>query len=173
MDAEIQTIEARRRAMKIPATSLCSAANVALRTYQDGRDGKKQPRAATLARLNAALTRFRVGFGAEAGQMAPAAAYKACLVLAAFLMGAEPRAVLGSDPGKRATLDPRWREAARVRRVGIYIANQFLGFAQADLARAAGVTKQAVNSAVRELYDERDRDAELAALLNRLEEIFE
>ena len=173
MDAEIQTIEARRRAMKIPTSSLCVAAGMDRRSYDRIVVGERRPLPSTVARLNAALNRFRVGFGAEAGQIAPAAAYKACLVLAAFLLETEPRAVLASDPGKRATLIASWRAAARVRRLGYYIANQFLGFRQADLARAAGVTKQAISSALRELYDERDGDAELARVLTRLEEIFE
>ncbi len=160
--------------MDIPATTLCRAANVGLRTYQQARDGAtKQPRPATLGRLATALNRFRLGFGGEAQDIAPHAAYRACLVVAAFAMKADPRQVLNSDPTRRATLDPDWLAAARVRRVGYYIASQFGGFRISDLARAAGVTKQAISSALKELYDERDTDADLARVLGRLEEIFE
>lgn len=159
--------------MKVTTVALCRAADVGLRTYQDARDGTKQPRPTTIARLNLALSRFRLGFGGEARDLAPHAAYRACLVLAAFQMKADPRPVLNADPTKRATLNPEWLAAARVRRVGYYIASQFLGFRTSDLARAAGVTKQAISSALKELYDERETDPELAAVLTRLEEIFE
>ncbi len=157
--------------MNIPAANLCRAAGVGRQTYRDAVERRTMMRPATLARLNAALRRFQLGFGGE--EVAPHAAYRACLVLAAFVMKTDPRAVLSSDPGKRATLDPHWKAAAHVRRVGYYIANQFLGFSQVDLARAAGVTRQNISDAMRAFYDQRDTDPELNAVLGKLEEIFE
>lgn len=174
MDAEISSIETRRRKMKIPTNRLCAAANIGRQTYLDAVAGASRPRPATIARLNLALKRFSIGFfGGEAAELGPHAAYRASLVIASFVMRAEPRRVLNSDPAKRATLNPEWMAAARVRRVGYYIASQFLGFRASDLARAAGVTKQAISTALKELYDERDTDPALARVLAQLEEIFE
>jgi transcriptional regulator with XRE-family HTH domain len=173
MMAELAKIEARRRAEKIPVVRLCAAAGVGRQTYRDAITGTTRAGASTIARLNRALDRFRTGFGAEAGELAPHAAYKASLVLAAFVMGADARQVMAAAPGKRATLVPEWLAAAQVRRVGFYIANQMLGFTQADLARAAGVTRGAIHEALRALYDERETDPKLAATLARIEEIFE
>lgn len=152
---------------------LCGAAGLSRESYRKHLGGMCAPRPATLARLSTALNRFKLGFGAEARDLSPFATYRACLVIAAFAMKADPRAVLASDPSKRATLDPKWMEAARVRRVGLYIASQFLGFSGADLARAAGMSRQNVSKAVKELYDERDGDAGLDRVLSELERIFE
>lgn len=171
-----QAIEAKRRAMKISIHSLCSAAGIRQKTYERTRSGATAPRASTLGRLQVALRRFQVGFGGEAQSIAPHAAYKACVVIAAMQMDADARAALEADPGRRATANPAWQRAAEVRRVGYFIANQFLGFTQSDLARAAGVTKQAVSTAVKELEWERDPEGgnnrQLDELLTKLEEVF-
>ncbi len=162
--------------MKIPLTRLCAQAGVGRQTYHDAQRGRSRPTGTTLGRLQTALKRFHMGFGGEAGDIAPHAAFKACMVVAAAYMDADPKAALEADPGRRATANPEWQRAAEVRRVGYFIANQFLGFKISDLARAAGVTKQAVSSAVRELEWERDREGgknrQLDQLLSKLEEVF-
>lgn len=168
---DITAIEARRQALNLPATRLCAAADVGRQTYQDALRGRSRPTPATLAKLNAALNRFRIGFGGEAGAIAPHAAYKACLLLAAFATNADAKAALEAQPGRRATSDPVWLAAARTRRIAFSIANQFLGFNISDVARAAGCTKSAVSIAIRQLEDQRDHDQELDRLLNQLEEI--
>lgn len=162
--------------MKIPATKLCALAGIGRRTYDYMRAGTTVPQASTIGRLQTALNRFRLGFGGEAQDIAPHAAFKACVVLAALEMQADAKAALAADPGRRATANPEWQQAAEVRRVGYFIANQFLGFRISDLARAAGVTKQAVSSAIRELEWDRDREGgnnqQLDQLLSKLEEVF-
>jgi transcriptional regulator with XRE-family HTH domain len=173
MTAEaIADIETRRRTMNLPATRLCAAASVGRQTYREAVLGLKRPSPATLARLNHALNRFRIGFAGEAGAIAPHAAFKACILIAAFATDADARAALNARPSKRATSDPAWRAAARTRRIAFWIANQWLGFHQSDVARAAGCTKAAVSAALRELEDERDHDRDLDRLFNRIEEIF-
>jgi len=140
------------------------------------RKGTCAPQAATLGRLQTALDRLRRGVGGEAYSLAPHAAFKACMVVAAAYMQADVKAVLDADPSRRATANPEWQRAAEVRRVGYFIANQLLGFKISDLARAAGVTKQAVSRAIPELEWERDREGgnnqQLDELLNQLEEDF-
>ena len=162
--------------MKIPATRLCAIAGVGRRTYDYMRNGSTEPMPSTLGRLQTALNRIRIGFGGDAVEIAPHAAFRACMVVAAAYMQADVRLALDADPGRRATANPEWQRAATVRRVGYFIANQFLGFRTADLARAAGVTKQAVSSAIRELEWERDREGgnnrQLDELLSKLEEVF-
>ena len=169
---DIALIERTRQQMKIPIDRLCAAAEVAPRHYYRLVARRVSPRGSTISRLNMALQRHKIGFGAEAHELAPHAALKATMVLAAFCLKADARAALDADPAQRATSNPEWMAAARVRRVAIYVANQFFGFAQADLARAAGVTRQAVSNAIKELEDERDHDAALKALLDQLEEVF-
>jgi transcriptional regulator with XRE-family HTH domain len=165
-------IETKRRQMKISQTSLCSAAGVAVRTYYDGVRG--QPvRPATVAKLNHALKRFQIGFAGEAGAIAPHAAFKACLVLASFMLGADARAALHADPSRRATADPEWLKASRARRLAFSIANQQCGFHVSDVARAAGVTKAAVSTAIKELMDLRDDDPQLDRVMGEIEGIFE
>ncbi|MBB4649261.1 hypothetical protein GGQ99_000983 [Aminobacter niigataensis] len=162
--------------MNIPKTRLCAVAGVGRRTYDYMHNGTTAPQAATLGRLQTALDRLRRGVGGEAYGLAPHAVYKSCMVVAASYMQANATAALDADPGRRATANPEWQRAAEVRRVGYFIANQFLGFKISDLARAAGVTKQAVSTAVRELEWERDREGgnngQLDRLLSKLEEDF-
>lgn len=162
--------------MQIPMSKLCAQADVAWATYNDALRGKYRPTGATLGRLQTALDRLRRGVGGEAFGLAPHAVFKTCMVVAAAYMQADARSALDADPGRRATANPEWQRAAEVRRVGYFIANQFLGFRTSDLARAAGVTKQAVSSAIRELEWERDAEGgnnrQLDELLSRLEEVF-
>jgi hypothetical protein len=172
----IHQIEARRVAMKIPISRLCAAAGYDCATFYAVRAGRKQPQASTLAKLQLALKRFQTGFGGEASAIAPHAAVKGCIALAAFYLGADIRAVLNAEPGRRATANPEWMQAAQARRLGLWIANQWFGFKQSDLARAAGMTKQAVQAAVSELEWERDGEGgdnrDLDRVMRRIEEDF-
>lgn len=169
---DIAAIERKRRQMNIPVSSLCATAGIGRRTYDYVLGGRSQPTPATMAKLQRALGRYRIGFGGEAGQLAPHSTFRAVQVLAAFHLKVDARQAISADPARRATMDRDWRQAAKVRRAALYITNQFFGFTQSDLARAAGMTKQAVSAAIKELEDERDEDAALKALLDELEEVF-
>lgn len=164
-----QTIETKRRTMKIQLTSLCAHAGVSKRTYEYARSTGREPHPATLAKLNTALNRFRLSFGSEATTLGPHAAFKMCLWQAAKLTGADPKAVLASDPARKATSDAAWMQAAQARQIAFWIATQMLGFRGADVGRAAGVTKAAVSAAVREVEDARDADKQLDRLLKEIE----
>ena len=172
----LAAIEAKRQEMRIPIDRLCAAAGLTSRGYLLAKSRKTPAEPATLAKLSIALRRFQRGFAVEAQDIAPHGALKACIVVAAAFMRRDPKAVLASDPSRRATANPEWQKAAEVRRVGYFIANQFLGFPAADLARAYGVTRQSVSDAVSELEWERDREGgnnqELDELLSKLEEMF-
>lgn len=171
-----EQIEARRAQMNIPISRLCAAAGYDNASFHEVRNGRKQAQPSTLAKLQLALKRFQTGFGGEASAIAPHAAVKGCIALAAFYLGADIRAALKADPSRRATANAEWMQAAQVRRLGLWIANQWFGFKQADLARAAGMTKQAVQAAVSELEWERDREGgdnrDLDRVMRRIEEDF-
>lgn len=169
-------IEAKRVQMKIPVRRLCAAAGYDVRAFERVRAGEKQAQPSTLAKLQLALKRFGTGFGGDAGAIAPHAAVKGCIALAAFYLDSDVKAALNADPSRRATANAEWMQAAQVRRLGLWIANQWFGFKQADLARAAGMTKQAVQAAVSELEWERDREGgdnrALDRTMRRIEEDF-
>jgi transcriptional regulator with XRE-family HTH domain len=164
-------IERRRAALGITRSRLCAAAGVGRSTYREAQAGIKHPVVSTIARLNTALNRFRLGVGVEAGELAPAAAFRICIVASAFWLNADPKSALASVPSRRATASPEWQRAAEVRRAAFWLANNMLGFRIADLARAAGVSKHAVSDALKELEDRRDHDAALDRVLTQMEEV--
>jgi hypothetical protein len=96
--------------------------------------------------------------GATPHKSSIAAQYRLALATVQAVTGLKVSAVLDQDPGKRATADPEWRAAATARRLALYIANQYLNIPQADLGRAARMTKSAVCLAIQELEDMRDHD---------------
>lgn len=157
---------------KIPIADLCRRAGVSTRSFFDGLKGTYETRPETLAKLNAALGRGKMAFAGEPGPAETHGAYKLCLAYAARELNRNPKVVLASDPARKATSDPQWLEAAEVRRLAFWLATRLLGFAQADVGRAAGVTRAAVSTAVQALEDERDHDKQLDKLLNHIEEVF-
>lgn len=167
--------------MQIPREQLCRAAGISSRTYRNGLAGVA-PYPSTVAKLNRALDRFNTGFAKEAGDLAPHAAFKMALVVAAFYLdqGARTEAglqrmrlALNSRPSQKANADPEWHRAAIVRRLAIWLANGFLGFRGADLGRAAGCTRQNVSEAVKAIEDGRENDPALNRICSEIERVFE
>lgn len=173
MNETMAAIERRRQAMNLTREDLCRASGVSRRTYGYAVNGEVEPYPSTLAKLNKGLTRYRIGFAEEAGEIAPHAAFTGCVLLAAFWLKTDQRAALNADPGRRATADPAWQQAAKARQLGYWIANQFFGFAQSDIGRAAGVSKQAVQNAIKAIEIERDEDPELNRICSEIERVFE
>lgn len=134
------------------------------------RIGRRSMSRDTEVRIRLAIARIQRGDRHHDGQQA-AAAYRLALATVARKMGVEPRLVLEADPSKRATADQAWLQAAKVRRVALYIANVYLNVPQAELARAAGMSKAAVSIAMNEVEEMRD-SAELEQLLAPIEEAF-
>lgn len=99
------------------------------------------------------------------------AQYRMAVIYVARASDVTPSFILKSDPGLKATADPEWLKAARLRRIALYIANQYLHVPQADLARAAGMGRAAVCRAVQELEDIRDQP-DISIILTALEEGF-
>lgn len=166
---DIYEINRRRAVMKIPISELCRQAGVSDRAWRYMLDGRKTPRPATLAKLAAALARCR-RTNAGSGPAGNEAAYRAAIVVAAMVTRADARAALAADPAAKASANPLWLAAAQTRRLAFWIANGQLGLRVTDIARAAGVTKQAVSSAISELED--DDDPETQQALRQIEEVF-
>lgn len=156
--------------MKVAVISLCVQAGVGVRTFYDALQGTYTVRPDTLSKLNLALARFKMSYAGDPGPISVHACYRAALVIAAFQLKADARAVMFSDPGRKATADDEWRDASRVRQLAFWIANGLLGFPQADIARAAGVTRQAVSKAIEKLEDDAGPDVRRA--MKALEEVF-
>ncbi len=154
--------------MKVPVISLCVQAGVGTRTYHDAMAGTYVATTATLAKLNAALSRFKLAYGGDKGPMSVHAAYRLALVLAAGHLKADAKAVMAADPAKRLTRDPEWLAGSRVRWLAFWICNVLVGFRQSEVARAASVTRQAVCDAIKEVED----DETLARIRAELEEVF-
>lgn len=159
-------IEARRVELGIPVSDLERAAGTAQRYYSKCLDGNRSPGAGLLARLKLALQRLKTARETDTS-LQMAIVYRMAVALAAQALGRDAAEVLGSDPGRRATQDPAWMAAAEVRRLAFYLMNAGAGFSQTETARAAGVKKQTVSLAVRELEDMRE-NADFDRMLDRL-----
>lgn len=170
---DILAIDRKRRELKLPVTALCRQAGIGRQTYDDMMHRRYEPRDVTMRRLRQALQRYELSFGGgDLGPMSTHAAYKATLVLAAFTLKIDARRALAAEPGKRANASEEWRDSAAARWVAFNVMVGLLGFKQADVARAAGVTKQAVNNALSELAERRDSDPAIDRVMGELEEIF-
>lgn len=99
-------------------------------------------------------------------------AYRAVLVAVAAEFSCEPAEVLAYDPGSRANGSPKFRRAARVRRVAQFLLRYALDIAPVEIARATGVSRQAVHALILDVEDERASDPDFAALIDGLCERF-
>lgn len=139
------------------------------RLYQ----GTSKPKLHHIQRIRLVLSRIRSGDAAESGEepQSEATLYRVAIMMAAQTSTMKPSDVLAHDPARRATADPAWMEAARVRRLAIYIAHNYFGVPQASLARRAGMSKAAVCTALQDVEEARD-EQQLDALMAPLEEVF-
>lgn len=166
----IWDINKKRAVMKVTVLSLCVQAGVNVSTFNRALTGEQEVRPATLAKLQHALARFHMSYGGDPGPLTVHAAYKLGLILAAFHLKADAKSVIFSDPARKATANAKWLEAARVRGLAFWIANQLCGFPQADIGRAAGVRRQSVQEAIEKLEDTTDPD--MKRVMRQLEEVF-
>ncbi|MQB43367.1 hypothetical protein [Rhizobium sp. ICMP 5592] len=134
------------------------------------RAGQKKLTPVMANRIRLAIARIKRGETSIDGSL-PSACYRLAVAYVARERGRTPDFVLSADPGKRATADKIWMEAAQLRRWAIYIANVYLNVPQAELARAACMSKAAVSYAMNDVEDERG-DPELEKLLAAVEGAF-
>lgn len=133
-------------------------------------DGKFRLTRSAYQRIRLATARAKRLDFAPAGQYA-AASYRLAVAIVADAHRISPAEILASDPSKRATADPEWLRAAKLRRIALYIANIYLAIPQAELARAAGMSKAAVSIAMNDVEDLRG-NPETEAMLTKIEEAF-
>ncbi|MEO2037853.1 MAG: hypothetical protein ABGW90_04010 [Martelella sp.] len=166
----VDEIEDAIRTAGVSIGAVERAAGMARQTLWRIRTGRRDLTACAAGRFRLAIKRVSRGDGDAEGHEA-AAAYYLAIAYVARQFDVRPAEVLSSDPGRRATADPRWASAARARRWALYIANIYMGISQARLARAAGLSKAAVSMALNALEDDRDT-AEVEALLADIEGAF-
>ena len=123
----------------------------------------------TAGRLRLAITRIR----ARQTEGAPvyAALYRSLLVICADHCGVDVAIVHGHDPARRRVMDELWMKCARVHWLARYMMGPGLGVSVSDVARAAGVSKQAVSLSLKEVELMRDQpgfDAEIETLQQRI-----
>lgn len=124
----------------------------------------------TLTRVRLAISRLRRG-ETNPNEVMPSGSYRLAIAYVAMMLAMKPEDILAADPARRATADAVWMKAANGRRLALYIANQYLNVPQAELARAARLTKSAVSQAMNAIEDERG-DRELELLLAAVEGAF-
>lgn len=132
-------------------------ANLHVTHLYDLKNGLHQPTPATIARIRFAVS--RIARRQTESDLETTILYRMSLALAALSLNLDPAQVQCSDPAAKKTVVKNWRDAAEARRIAQYVLNTGFGLKQADVARAAGVTKQAINQAVSEIENRRDDPA--------------
>lgn len=130
------------------------------------RAGRFKPRLAMIARLRLAISRLKQR--QTDGPASAVAFYRMALDASAAALGLDPDEVHASDPHARQAACKGWRDACLARWLAQYLLNAVHNIPQADVARASGVTRQAVSLAMREIENRRSEPA-FDALLARLE----
>lgn len=162
----IPGIEVIRKDAGISKGELERAAGLPHSYYGKLLAGRFHPRPDVIARLNLALARCKRERDVSPSLL-QTLAYRMAVAVAGHALGIQPSMVHGQDPARRATQSAEWMQAAEVRRVAIYLLNTAAGLGQSKVARAAGMTKQAVSLACREI-EERRTDPAFDQLLDRL-----
>lgn len=162
-------IETRRSELGLSIAELERQARLGTNHLRDLLRGAHDPKPATLARLQLALHRYKRRQSVESDdQFALNIIFRMAVGQAARELDRDPAKVLASDPARRATQDADWSAASEVRDLAIYLMNCGAGFRQTDVARAAGVTKQAVSLAVQRVENRSDEGSAFEAMLTRL-----
>lgn len=151
--------------------AVCRAANMSDRNFYYLKTGQQTARSGTLRRLDIGLSRAKMAQKLGAGGASERSVYMLCVYAVAQFMRVSADVVLSHDPAKRATSDVEWMAASKVRRLALYVASVATGMKQAEVARAAGMTRAAVCIALKQIEDDRD-DAVLDAFLTSLEKVF-
>lgn len=160
MTRTFSDIERARVENGIGVLAFCRAAGINYSVWHRAKRRGWQPRGLTLKRMETAL--LAANRRPSKGRAAPvrpdliAALYRAYVVTIAKARGLDPAAVLASDPGLRATLCAAWQQAAEIRAMAVYCTCIELDLQGAQVARALGLTRQAVSLMLRRVEDFRD-----------------
>lgn len=159
-DAVDRADQARIRA-GLSHSQWCRAAGLELNNWHKLRRGEQQPTAATLKKLEAAM--------GEQRQPKPikliAGFHRLVVGLCADAMGTDRDAVLGTDMTKQRPQNAAWLQAAQIQMMATYITAVELEVSNAELGRAIGQSRQAVQKARNRVEDLRDMPEVDAALV--------
>ncbi len=169
----IDIIEAERQRSGVTIAAAAAAFEIDQRTYYRYLSGAlrvKPSRAQFMVRALRALVETRVRDG-DPDERGAARTYRLVLAIVASREGVAVDEVARHDPARRATNDPAWMRAARIRRAAVYLCNTVYGMPQAVLARVTGLSPAAVSLACGDVERARDELAvertleELAAMM--------
>lgn len=149
MTDAVWQIERRRRELGLSQDRLAGFAGISPGHYRTIIKREHAPRRATIAKLKIALARFEKG---EAPKF-PSLVYRLCLAVVCQSAGVAIDDVLTQVPSRRATFDPDWLRASKLRERALYLAHAYCGIPQAQLASAAGLTNAAVSLAMGRVED--------------------
>jgi transcriptional regulator with XRE-family HTH domain len=156
----VDSIDRRRKTAGLSHDELCRVAGIEVNNWFRLLRGAHQPSGVTLRKLEAALDAPR--------QSKPpriiAGFHRLLIGLLADAMGEDRAAVLAVDMSKQRPQNPAWLRAARIRMMATYIAAVELEVGNADLGRAIGQTRQAIQKSRNQVEDFRDDPAIEAAL---------
>ena len=149
--------------------TLTEIARMAGMSYSHLRDVRRGRRPATPAlERGVARAARRLTYARSNVRMEIATIYQVVQALCAIALGIDPAAVQDSDPSAKRAANKDWRDAAFARWLAQSLLNSGLGISQIEVARASGVTKQAVSLAMHAIEDKRD-DPAFDALVTQLE----
>ncbi|WP_407155194.1 hypothetical protein [Bradyrhizobium sp. STM 3557] len=159
----VESIDRRRKAAGLSHGELCRLAGIEVNNWFALLRGAHRPSPKTLAKLEAA-------FG-EAKPVKPrgiiSGFHRLVVGLCADALGADRDAVLATDMSKQRPQNPQWLRAAQIQMMATYITAVELEVGNAELARALGQSRQAVQKARNRVEDLRD-DAAIDAALVRV-----
>lgn len=161
-------IDRRREEAGVTIEALCRAAGVNRKTWSDIRSRPDcAARPETLRRLADALSDLAVAKSPDLLQ----GRLRTLLALLAADTGDDAKVVLATDFSRQRPQDKGWLAAARLRRFAIYLIVVEEDVRMADMARAIGISRQAVKQTVDEVREWRLDEPDVDALLERVGEI--
>lgn len=159
LSTDIKEIEKRRLKAGISIPRLCSDAGIHPRSYEVARGGKGGVRNSTLAKLSGALDRHGQRIEPEERRTLCQSYLRKITRELARQSGWDPDLMLNQDFSSENTNDPVWLQASRLRRCAIYLVVEGLFEGKrAPVARAVGISRQAVHKGVAAIEAERMRD---------------
>jgi transcriptional regulator with XRE-family HTH domain len=151
--------------------ALARACDVSVKTWYRWRRGEAAAGPA-LARMRTVLLRLTgKPDQMDALHRALFGQYWAIAVLVAQQLDVPVQVLRDNPPGNRATANPQWMAAARVREISIYLLNTAHGAPQALIARSLGMSPAAICQTVAKIEERRDSAGEMT--LTRIVETLE
>lgn len=160
MSDRVARIDERREAQGLSLEELARLAGVSERSVRRALRERRPASEAVLVAMEQALIWAKRG----ADEPSPIrAAWRMALYLMASDLGLSMSQIdaEAADPKRKATNNPEWMLAARVRRRAVYCLNAVFGYRQHELVAVSGLTPAGVSRICREIEDERDEDGAL------------